>query len=149
MGSAKKTWYAMSTDPNIDTLARTIYGEARGQGGYGMRAVACAIMNRVALAGQHPHFGDGTVSSCCQYPWQFSCWNQNDPNLPILQKVLVTDPNFALAIQIATDAVNGNLPDITDGATYYYAMGTPVPPWAVDKNPCATIGRHVFFKDIA
>lgn len=136
-------------DPNIDTLARTLYGEARGEGGYGMRAVANVIINRVALAAKHPHFGDGSIESCCKSPWQFSCWNLNDPNLPTLEKVTGIDPSFCVAMNIAQAAAAGELTDITDGATYYYAMGSPCPRWAIGKTPCAIIGKHRFFSNIA
>lgn len=33
-------------DEDIDTMARTIWGEARGEGVQGMQAIACVIMNR-------------------------------------------------------------------------------------------------------
>ena len=33
-----------------DTLARTLWGEARGEGHYGMEAVASVILNRVKIA---------------------------------------------------------------------------------------------------
>ena len=35
----------------IDTLARTIWGEARGEGSAGMQAVANVVMNRAAIGG--------------------------------------------------------------------------------------------------
>src|SRR5215468_10322728 len=80
----------------IDTVARTVWAEARGEGVAGMTAVACVIMNRARIASQykqdhgrpHPLFGDGTLASCCTHPWQFSCWNENDPNR---QKLLNAD----------------------------------------------------------
>ena len=34
------------TDRDIEIMAKTIYGEARGEGEEGMEAVACVIMNR-------------------------------------------------------------------------------------------------------
>ncbi len=133
---------------DIDTLARTLYGEARNQGIIGLKAVASVIMNRVAQP-QHPHFGHGDITACCKAPWQFSCWNENDPNLPKLLTVTAADPIFAQCLQIAQTAVNGNLADPTGGATYYYVKGSPEPAWAVDKEPCAIIGAHLFYKDIA
>ena len=33
-------------EDDVDILARTIYGEARGEGQEGMEAVACVVMNR-------------------------------------------------------------------------------------------------------
>lgn len=137
----------MSSDK--DTLARTLYGEARGEGDIGMQAVANVVCNRVALAHKHPHFGDGSIASACTAKYQFSCWNENDPNSEKLKTVTDEDPSFAAALDIAADAVDGYLQDITGGATYYYVKNSPMPTWADGKTPCAAIGRHLFFKDIA
>lgn len=137
-------------DSDTDILARTLYGEARGEGIEGMQAVACVVMNRCALAADHPHFGDGSPSSACRAPYQFSCWNKDDPNLRIILNVDETDPFFAQAVQISNSYVNeGYKQDPTGGATYYFAEGSPVPDWAKGKTPCAVIGKHTFFKGIA
>ena len=71
-------------DTNIDTLARTIFGEARGEPYLGKVAVANVVMNRVALADQHPPFGLGSAAyRMYERAWQFSCWNPaNDPEPP-------------------------------------------------------------------
>lgn len=134
---------------DLDILARTLYGEARGEGYRGMQAVANVIMNRVAMAAHHPHFGDGTPAGACKAPWQFSCWNPNDPNINIINSVDSQDSIFATALQIASDAINNILTDVTMGATYYYAIGSPTPVWAQGKNTCARVGKHLFFKNIA
>lgn len=133
---------------DVDIFARTVYGEARGEGYRGMQAVANVVFNRVALSDNHKHFGDGSFASACQAPWQFSCWNTNDPNRQIILDLPDGDPLFSQAIQIASDAVNGILTDITEGATYYYAQGSPEPEWAIGKIPCQIIGKHIFFKNI-
>ncbi len=38
------------SDRDIDVLARTIYGEARGESISGMEAVASVVLNRVAFS---------------------------------------------------------------------------------------------------
>lgn len=134
---------------DIDILARTLYGEARGEGKMGMEAVANVVLNRMHLADQHSHFGDGSAESACKAPWQFSCWNANDPNSHLLETVTNSDPIFAQCLQIASDALNGLLTDYTNGATYYYVRGSAEPKWAEGQDPCAIIGRHLFFKNIA
>ena len=105
---------------DVDILARTIYGEARGEGLIGQQAVANVVLNRMSLADQHPHFGDGTATAACQDPWQFSCWNKNDPNSKILYNVKSDDKIFTQCLQIASDALNGLLADCTNGATYFF-----------------------------
>jgi N-acetylmuramoyl-L-alanine amidase len=134
----------MTTD-SADTLARTIWGEARGEGDKGMQAVANVVMNRVA----QPKWWGKDVISVCTKPWQFSCWNKGDPNREKLIGVTEDDPQFKIASGIAKLAVNGDLPDVTNGATSYYdaRMATP-PQWSNNKTPCAIIGHHVFFDDI-
>lgn len=133
---------------DVNTLACTLYGEARGEGYDGQVAVANVVMNRVALAAVHAHFGNGDVTSCCLAPWQFSCWNANDPNLKVIQSVDATDPIFAQCLTIAGQAIANTLADTTNGATFYYAKGSPVPAWARGRSPCADIGRHLFFTNI-
>ncbi len=130
-----------------DVLARTCWGEARNQGYIGLEAVACVVMNRVALP-NHPHFGNGDITACCKAPWQFSSWNDNDPNLPKLLAVTADDSVFAECLQIAQDAIDGNLVDPTNGATFYQVLGTNAT-WAIGQTPCAIIGQHAFYKDIA
>ena len=131
------------TDAAIDKAARTAWGEARDQGELGMQAVINVIMKRVALGWG----GKKTVESVCLAPKQFSCWLPGDPNLPKLQSVDDTDPQFALALDLADKAINSYLPDITNGADSYYSrkiMAAP-PYWARGLVPCATIKNHLFF----
>jgi spore germination cell wall hydrolase CwlJ-like protein len=132
----------MATDDDIDVLARTVFGEARGEGEEGMQAVASVVMNRV----RDPKWWGSTIKEVCLKPWQFSCWNKNDPNLPVLKAVTEENPYFAQAIGIATEAAAGTLEDNTNGATSYYDRRMPEPPdWAAGKTPCAQIGHHLFF----
>lgn len=137
----------MSDD--IDTLARTLYGEARGESYIGRTAVANVVMNRVALSGSHPHFGDGTVAGACKAPYQFSCWLAADPNSQIINNVDDSDTVFADCLDIAKIACDGQLDDVTGGCTYYFATGTLTPTWAQGKLPAITIGRHEFYRNIA
>lgn len=141
----------------IDTTARTLYGEDRNGGRRGMEAVACVIMNRVAIAKHyvgkfgkpHPEFGNGTFVACCKSRMQFDCWNGNDPNYQKICAVTESDPVFAQCMEIAASAVNGDLIDITNGASYYYAKTMDAPPyWAKGKTPCADIGGQLFFNNI-
>jgi N-acetylmuramoyl-L-alanine amidase len=130
---------------DIDILARTICGEARGEGDIGMQAVANVVLNRVAIGGW---WGD-TVTNVCQKPYQFSCWNQNDTNRAIIEALDESKSIFRDAFNIAAKVMSGELPDITNGATHYFAKGIALPEWAQDKTPCATIGHHIFYNSIA
>ena len=74
-------------DEDVDALARTVFGEARGECLSGQEAVASVILNRVAFSGRRGGYWWGnTVYEVCHKPWQFSCWNQNDPNRRLLEQ---------------------------------------------------------------
>jgi spore germination cell wall hydrolase CwlJ-like protein len=133
---------------SVDTLARTIYGEARGEPVRGQEAVACVVMNRVARAAERGGWWWGaTVAEVCRRPWQFSCWNAGDANRAKIERANEGDREFAICVRIARRAVAGALADPTDGATHYHAEGL-APPWAAGREPAAVIGRHKFYNDV-
>lgn len=129
-------------------LARTIYGEARGEyhksnGGLtALIAIANVVMNRVK---QKSWYGT-TVQEVCQKPWQFSCWNTADPNFKLLNSDVIMDPLFDICLEVADKVLKGQWPDITKGCDHYYAMSMKTPPrWAVGKTPNYQVGNHLFF----
>lgn len=129
-----------------DTLARTLWGEARGEGSGGMQAVACVILNRVAHAKKmNGYWWGNTILEVCHKPFQFSCWNSSDPNYRKLLSVDEEDLYFVTARRVATRALLGFLKDPTNGATHYHAR-TLTPKWAIGKKPSAVLGRHIFYK---
>jgi len=131
---------------SIDTLARTVWGEARGEGSAGMRAVAAVILNRLAVAqAQGGYWWGATIIDICRKPYQFSCWNARDPNRERLLRVTKDDPAFRAALGIAESALSGLLADHTSGATHYHAAGVS-PVWAKRSRPVAVIGRHIFYR---
>jgi len=135
------------SDSTIDTLARTLCGEARGEGQAGMEAVAAVIMNRLAVAAEHggQYWWGSSTAAICQRPWQFSCWNEGDPNRPQLEAVAEDDLWFASALRIARRAAHGLLADPTGGATHYHHHAI-VPSWTIGRRPSASIGRHLFYR---
>lgn len=129
----------------VDVLARTLWGEARGEGDKGMEAVAAVILNRVAFAeGRAGYWWGNDIISVCQKPYQFSCWNRSDPSYLKLQAVTPSDRHFATALRIARRAVIGAIVDPTRGATHYHADYVS-PYWAKGQTPTVVIGRHIFF----
>lgn len=72
-----------ATEKDRDILARTLWGEARGEGLAGQIAVAWTIRNRVNDGKAKSWWGEG-YAGVCQAPYQFSCWNKNDPNYQFL-----------------------------------------------------------------
>ncbi|MFA7277281.1 MAG: cell wall hydrolase [Pseudobdellovibrionaceae bacterium] len=132
----------------VDILARTLWGEARGEGIQGMEAVACVILNRLAIAKAHgfDYWWGNSVIQICQKSYQFSCWNKDDPNYPRLLAVdAASNMQFATALRIARRALLGFLTDATGGATHYHARHVS-PNWIAGSAPVAAIGHHVFYK---
>lgn len=126
------------TDDQIDYMARTVYGEARGEGTRGMQAVANVIMNRVKAGGWY----GASIKDVVLKPYQFSCWNANDPNR---EKILNATPSqLKQARVISEQVIEGILPDITNGATNYHAKSVK-PYWAASMTKTATIGNHIFY----
>jgi spore germination cell wall hydrolase CwlJ-like protein len=138
---------------DIDVLARTIWGEARGEGIAGQVAVGWTIRNRVEMDlgkdGRPDWWGEG-YEGVCRAPWQFSCWNQNDPNYPYLSGTRdIPNAQYTLAREAAVSVIEGRQPDPTDGATHYYATTMPkAPKWTAKAVRTCKIGRHIFFKDV-
>lgn len=126
----------------LEIFARTLWGEARGEGSIGMSAVASVIMNRV----QHPAWWGHNAPDVCLKPWQFSCWNAADPNRAKLLAVTDEDPQYVTALSIAKQALAGNLPDMTKGATSYKTRWLAWPrDWGDPVPALVTIGSHAFY----
>lgn len=132
----------------VDILARTIYGEARGETVSGMEAIASVVLNRLYFSRRKGRYWWGnTIADICKYPWQFSCWNKEDANFKIINKVTDSDLIFCISRRIAQRAVAGILEDKTSNATHYHARNIR-PSWSVGKIPSAEIGYHFFYNDI-
>lgn len=130
---------------DLEYLARTVYGEARGEGFAGKVAVACVMLNRAA----NGHRGERRPAGVVTEPWQFSCWNAADPNLARLLDVDLSDRHFRAcvsAVVTACDAIDEGA-DPTRGAMHYHAHSVS-PSWAAGKTPSAVIGGHRFYADI-
>lgn len=134
----------------IVTLAKTMWGEARGEGIEGLSAVAHVVFNRVA---RQTYWGK-TIEEVCLRPYQFSCWNANDPNRAQLLQLTSANGIYALALQLAQqlrdlDPAERVRQDAVGGATHYHARTIPPPRWARGRTPCARIRNHLFYRDIA
>ena len=141
-----------AADGAVDILARTMYGEARGEGAAGMAAVGHVVFNRVDARS----WWGRDVVGVCHKPWQFSCWNPNDPNRARLLNVSGADPTFRSACDIAASLTRAQAAgqrsrdDPAHGATHYYAPRIVARPrWTNGLQPCARIGGHDFFCGVA
>jgi N-acetylmuramoyl-L-alanine amidase len=132
----------------VDTLARTLWGEARGEGEAGMIAVAAVVRNRIDLSARlgGRHWWGHDWISVCRARGQFAAWNPGNPNRVKLLTVKDSDPDFRLAKRVAADAVAGRIEDPTFGATTYKAAAQPWPySWGHFRLPLVEIGKHAFY----
>lgn len=150
------------SEQDLLTAARTVYGEARGEPFNGQVAVAWVIRNRasrVAFAGPlagHP----GSVDFVCTMPWQFSCWNENDPNRAVIENLQWDDPALAKVQDVVTGVfLCDTEPDPTNGADHYHTIAKPAgarvwpPYWAKAYAESARVGSggdrgHVFYNSL-
>lgn len=141
LGDITKT---TGVNEQVDYIARTLWGEARGEGYTGMQAVANVIMNRVKKGGWYGN----TPKSVVTKPYQFSVWLKSDPNYSKMLSVTTADGNFKTAMDIAKKAYNRTLSDITGGATEYHTTAIK-PRWDYSKlATTTTIGNHKFYKTV-
>jgi N-acetylmuramoyl-L-alanine amidase len=155
---------------DVEILARTVFGEARGESLAGMIAVAFTVLHRARIARgwieqhgtPHPHFGDGTIKSACLAPDQYSCWNA----LTTLQRAdlgaRLDSAEFQISLYVALGVVNRLLSDALPESTHYYNPQklASFPTWvtgrpAVNGKPAVkaarklgTIGNHIFCGDV-
>jgi len=135
-----------------EAMILTVYGEARGESIEGQVAVMNVIINRA-------HNRHLSIKEICFQPLQFSCWNANDPNFPVLkelaEKTMIDDiPDIGNMPQIkylVAGVLGKYFPDLTHGSEYY--MTTSLfhseqrPHWALHpKREPIVIGNHTFLQ---
>ncbi len=118
---------ASYNDSEVYTLARLVYGEARGEPYVGKVAVAAVVLNRVKSA-SFPN----TISGVIYQAGAFDCVSDGQIN-----KTPDSD-----AIRAARDAMNGW--DPTGGCIYYYNPATATSAWIWSREVRLTIGAHCF-----
>lgn len=130
-----------------EIFARTLYGEARGEvfkfGDAALKGVASIIINRFK---EQTWYGK-TIKAVCLKKWQFSCWNESDPNLSIVLAPEIKCTVFDLCLGVADLFLkkNTSILDVTNGANHYHHRAI-FPLWTVKKRPTCQIGNHIFYK---
>lgn len=136
-------------DRDLKYVALTVYGEARGESCRGKIAVAHVIRNR-------SKYRNMSLYDVVMQPYQFSCWNEDDPNREVLEKILSNwehhkQHNSALreCLWLSAGVILGMLSDPTDGADHYVtkrlvASGR-APEWTKKFFVSAIIDRHIFY----
>lgn len=129
-----------------EIIAKTAWGEARGIGHDGMQATLNTIQNRVASG---VHWWGTSLRSCALHPYQYSCWLTSDPNRVKLLQVTESDPEYAIALSLAADAISGSLPDITGSSDSYFSTSMPhAPKWSEGLTARTRIGNQLYFSTV-
>lgn len=149
------------SDTDILVGALTIHGEARGCTQEGRTAIAHSILNRARAKSWwgkgvtgHP---DHSIAAVCLKPWQFSCWNADDPNSTLLHKLrdeyrkAIQDKSCRASLKALIDALDGFAFDHTNGSTHYLTTAlhntARAPEWS-KRGDYIEIGAHRFFRGI-
>jgi len=130
--------YDTLSDLQICSLC--VWREARGEGLLGKRGVAHVIFNRA----NNPSWWGHDIKTVILAPWQFSSFNETDPNSGLWPAD--NDPSYSDSLTIAEDVLINGDEDITSGATSYYDISIPAPIWAGTMTLTLAVGRFRFYK---
>jgi spore germination cell wall hydrolase CwlJ-like protein len=131
---------------DLDIAARTVYGEARGEGPAGRRGVAQVIVNRWRCdSGQFVR--DDTLATACLRHKQFSAWAKGDPNLAAMQEVGYKNRDLLDCMRHVLEAVRSDADTLTMGSLHYHADHI-TPGWAEGHEPVVSLGHHKFYNTV-
>lgn len=142
-----------------ETLALTLWAEARERPVRAIEALAALVVNRARAAaagdeaarlrfapsGPAAAAWAALLGRACRAPFLFTCWNPRHPRHAALGEAPEGDPALAVCRRVARRAALGNLPDPTGGATHWHDVGA-LPGWALGRVPAAEAGGLVFYR---
>ena len=123
-------------DYDYDLMAKTVYGEARGESFLGRKAIVDVIRNRMTsyrLTSKEVVTRKGYNKITKRYEYAFE-----GVNVEVKDKKLFETIRSEITLYL-------NLDDITDGAKYFYS-GSKKPYWTADRTYVKTIGQHHFYR---
>lgn len=116
-----------------ETIASTLWMEARGEGRNGIDAVASVIYNRAKVK-------DGNaMAAVCLKPKQFSCWNGRKNTVPKKARGAMWD----YCKTVASRMVGGSFKP-TNNANHYYNPALCNPSWGKSLRGAFVLGNHRF-----
>lgn len=128
----------------LQTAARTLWQEARGEPLAGQEAVAWVLRNRM-FSGRWGH----SLASVCLWHAQFSGWSSADPNFRLACEIDDDAPALNDLVNLINSIMSAT-PDAdpTGGALFYFADSMAVPPsWSGSMHFCGQFGHQKFFTD--
>lgn len=138
----------MDFSNDIDVMARTVFGESDYRNKDDATAIALTIKNRSELTNW-----PSSIARVCLQPWQFSCWNQSDPQRERIIAVTKDNKWFSECVKISKKVLGGKVDDVTNRSTHYFATYIGRPQWAKGKDPVYSVehksgSKHLFFNNI-
>lgn len=136
---------------DLEILALTLFGEARGESIESIVACGCVARNRVH-SGLYKNY-----RHACLAPFQFSCWNEDDPNYPVLLELAekmfsgnsIMDLYFKQCMWVAHGIIDWDIIDNTKSAMNYMTTSLfnsdKKPKWAKGIDHGVEKGNHIFF----
>ncbi|WP_324715904.1 cell wall hydrolase [Carboxydochorda subterranea] len=131
-------------------MAKTVFGEARGENEETQRTVAWVIRNRVDDPKQR--FGD-SIPEVCTRPRQFSAWNPGDPNRERLLDPMghVTEQQaWYQCVQVAWGVLEApSWANPIPGVYWYHDRSIAPPPWTrnLQEVPVPGVDRFRFYRE--
>lgn len=128
------TGLTIEQQPEKVVLALVAAGEARGeqdQGGTLEFVAMCAVLWTGKNRQRRPRWRGRTLREVFLERWQFSCFNENDPNRDKLLELWKSDAVSWERADCACDAVETGYPDPTGGATHYCTLAL----WNSEPRP--------------
>lgn len=128
-----------------DLLALLVFREARGEPDTGKLAVAYSPINRVS----RPGWWGKTIHEAILKPFQYSSFNEDDPNN--IWPVKEEDQESWKACQKAAQDAIGGVMDPSDGATHFHPDYVEFPKgWGDPSKFERTLffGKHYFYKEV-
>ena len=134
---------------DVMCMAKNIFFEAAVESTAGKLAVAQVTLNRVksknypnticdvVYEGRH-HASGFPKRNQCQFSWY--CDGRGDE--PAESQLWIDSQDLAKYVILR----QGDLIDITDGATHYHAKYIDAPRWAGQKKVTAKIDEHIFYR---
>ena len=135
-------------DDDKTLLARMLFGEARSCSEQEKVAIAYTVLNR---ANDGKKWNGTDVRSVILCPYQYSCFNQADPNRAKVMNPRGYDAkSWNECLRVAEEVLEGKYQDPTKGATHYHTLSSN-PTWASSPK-MEKIGRignsaHTFYRE--
>lgn len=126
----------------LELLTGLIVGEARGETMAGRIGVALTAATRA----KYPKWWGRNLREVILCKRQFSCWL--DHNADVIRLSWANkDATWQACRDVAEDVYTGDVLDFIGGPTHYHAVSI-FPDWASGMKRLATVGHHIFYRDI-